>query len=324
MTSNSPDSLDPALVRPGRIDRKVLFGYASSEVIRKLFVHIFSKAPEEQLEGEKAEECQHDIRALADKFAATVPPNKLTPAEVQGYLLVHREDPVEAVTEAEEWVQKTIATKEKGTNVEAFAGQENSQAKEEKREGRSKKKSKKAKSARTASPYDEGEVDDSESADEETSSSQTGASSSPEESNSSETTRQTSSRSSVANVDPPVYTPPMPTAYSAQNPTTYSTSTPASMVSQTASPYYAPNPSLTHSQSPVSQSSAPTFVNSADASALQALSLQQLLQAGSIGIVVPSFTPPVPVGTTVGQAANEVVSSAVGVKKKTKARSKRK
>lgn len=32
MTSNSPDSLDPALVRPGRCDLKILFGYVSAEV----------------------------------------------------------------------------------------------------------------------------------------------------------------------------------------------------------------------------------------------------------------------------------------------------
>lgn len=32
MTSNAPDSLDPALVRPGRCDHKVLFGYASEEI----------------------------------------------------------------------------------------------------------------------------------------------------------------------------------------------------------------------------------------------------------------------------------------------------
>ena len=311
MTSNSPDSLDPALVRPGRIDRKVLFGYASSEVIRKLFVHIFSKAPEEQLEADKAEECQHDIPALAEKFADIVPPNKLTPAEVQGYLLVHREDPVDAVTEAEPWVQKTIETKDKGANVEAFAGQENSQSKDGKREAKSKKKPKKARTAGStkAAPSndDEKEADSGDEDEEETSSGQ--ATSSLDDDNTSESTTPTSTCSSVADTparDPPVYTPPMPT--------TYSTAIPSTLLSQMTTQ----NPSTT--QQP--QNSLPMLHNNANSAALQALS-QQLLQAGGFGIVVPSMTP-VPVGPTVGQPANDVASSAGGVKKKTKARSKRK
>ena len=124
MTSNSPDSLDPALIRPGRIDRKVLFGYASKEVIAKLFSHIFEKAPEELAEGEAIFKSDHDISALAEEFANKVPAEQLTPAEVQGYLLVHRDDPVIAVEEAETWVKKTLRTKAAGTNVEAFAGEE--------------------------------------------------------------------------------------------------------------------------------------------------------------------------------------------------------
>ena len=119
MTSNSPDSLDPALVRPGRIDRKVLFGFASKEVIAKLFTHIFEKSSEELLGGEATS--QHDITALAEAFAANLSADKLTPAEVQGYLLVHRDDPLGAVAEAAEWAEKTLETKAKGANVADFA-----------------------------------------------------------------------------------------------------------------------------------------------------------------------------------------------------------
>ena len=123
MTSNSPDNLDPALVRPGRIDRKVLFGYCSKEVLTKLFSHIFEKAPEEIAEGEVVSEVEHDIAALAEEFAAKIPDDKLTPAEVQGYLLVHREDPVAAVAEVEEWAKSTIERKAAGTNVDTFSSE---------------------------------------------------------------------------------------------------------------------------------------------------------------------------------------------------------
>ena len=120
MTSNSPDSLDPALVRPGRIDRKVLFGYASTEVTAKLFKHIFEKSSEELMDGESTAS-GHDIPKLAEAFAAKLPADRLTPAEVQGYLLVHRADPVAAGDEATEWAERTLETKAKGANVAAFA-----------------------------------------------------------------------------------------------------------------------------------------------------------------------------------------------------------
>ncbi|KAK3720172.1 hypothetical protein LTR37_003996 [Vermiconidia calcicola] len=122
MTSNSPDSLDPALVRPGRIDRKVLFGYASKEVIAKLFVHIFEKSVEELTEGEITTKSEHNnVAAMAQDFASRVLADKLTPAEVQGYLLVHRDDPVVAVDGAAEWARNTLEGKATGANVERFA-----------------------------------------------------------------------------------------------------------------------------------------------------------------------------------------------------------
>ena len=196
MTSNSPDSLDPALIRPGRIDRKVLFGYASREVISKLFVHIFSKAPEELLEGETAVKSDDDVAALADEFANIVPADRLTPAEVQGFLLVHRESPAEAVAEAGAWVQKTLATKNKGTNVEAFAGQEEN--KDDEPKSKSKKKDKKSKT--TAN--DEDDVDDY------TSDQQTSSTNTPGDSAYSSTSPPPSSRASTTSLDQP--TPPYP------------------------------------------------------------------------------------------------------------------
>jgi chaperone BCS1 len=123
MTSNSPDTLDPALVRPGRIDRKVLFGYCSNEVLIKLFRHIFEKAPEELVEGESVGSKSHDVAAMAEDFANRIPADKLTPAEVQGFLLVHRDDPVAAVDEVAEWAEKTIERKAAGANVDTFASE---------------------------------------------------------------------------------------------------------------------------------------------------------------------------------------------------------
>jgi chaperone BCS1 len=130
MTSNSPDSLDAALLRPGRIDSKVLFGYTNKEVSGQIFLHIFTKTADEILSASKDEEDSLAINtthpspdallAMSKQFADCIPDTKVSPAEIQGFLMRHRDDPAAAVANADAWAKEVLAVKKQGKNVAAF------------------------------------------------------------------------------------------------------------------------------------------------------------------------------------------------------------
>ena len=77
MTTNHLEKLDPALIRPGRIDFRLYLGLTSRSQIVRLFKRFHPESTEEQWE----------------KFACSVPENAISPASIQGYLLMHRDDP---------------------------------------------------------------------------------------------------------------------------------------------------------------------------------------------------------------------------------------
>jgi chaperone BCS1 len=123
MTSNSPDSLDSALIRPGRIDSKILFGYTNKEVSSQIFSHIFNKTPDEIVfdkDNELTLPSTKEIASMAKQFAACIPETKISPAECQGYLMRHRDDPHAALLNAKAWATETLKVKEKGKNVADF------------------------------------------------------------------------------------------------------------------------------------------------------------------------------------------------------------
>lgn len=57
------------------------------------------------------------------RFYTDIYQNALTPAEIQGFLLVHRDDPHEAIKMAQSFAEATIAAKRTGSNVAHFSGQ---------------------------------------------------------------------------------------------------------------------------------------------------------------------------------------------------------
>ena len=86
MTSNHPELLDPALIRPGRIDMSVYLGRCCADQIRQFYELYFQRT-------QGFDEDTHKLR-LDD-----VRPDVLTPAEVGGILQHHRNDPQAAVDE---------------------------------------------------------------------------------------------------------------------------------------------------------------------------------------------------------------------------------
>ncbi|QSS60802.1 hypothetical protein I7I51_05605 [Histoplasma capsulatum] len=131
MTTNHIERLDDALIRPGRVDRKVLFQLADKKMSSRLFCTVFKESdeddskPKKKIDDETIERPDEDRRSpekkiydetideLAGAFAAKVPDQVFSPAEILlSFLLEHKQSPTDAVAEVENWVAK--ASKERG------------------------------------------------------------------------------------------------------------------------------------------------------------------------------------------------------------------
>jgi mitochondrial chaperone BCS1 len=141
MTTNHPEELDHALVRPGRVDRRVEFGMAMKAQVRELFVRMYSgteQAPEAEISlngsamksmngsanGHLPEKQPNgalvrsntgsaaSLQELADEFALHIPDNTYTPAEIQNHLMRYKDEPWTAVRKVGEWMEEQAAAKE--------------------------------------------------------------------------------------------------------------------------------------------------------------------------------------------------------------------
>lgn len=129
MTTNHPEKLDPALIRPGRVDHQVYFGNASATHMRQIFLRMFTRDP--PLEGEGAaatNDCKSasdadaaQLEDMATRFADALEEDVFTPAEIQGFLLVHRKSPSKALESVPAWSVELKAAKAAGRNVIASA-----------------------------------------------------------------------------------------------------------------------------------------------------------------------------------------------------------
>ncbi|KAL4980922.1 BCS1 N terminal-domain-containing protein [Aspergillus desertorum] len=155
VTTNHPEKLDPALVRPGRIDMSVAFRYFTTSDIKELFSAIYST-----LEGDlrvssterlspklrakiakgtsisdsansinantvirkgTSKFSEQQVRVWAEAFAERVPAGEFTPAEIQGYLLNYKTNPEGAVEGPTMWVGDMREKKAKVDTMSANA-----------------------------------------------------------------------------------------------------------------------------------------------------------------------------------------------------------
>ncbi|KAJ4286025.1 hypothetical protein N0V88_008140 [Collariella sp. IMI 366227] len=109
MTTNKPDKLDKALIRPGRVDLQVAFTNATEDLARELFVNMYEQdciPREDNVPSQKSSMGSFNLKNLAEKFVSKVPPKEFSPAELQGFLLKHKDMPENAVMKVGEWVRE--------------------------------------------------------------------------------------------------------------------------------------------------------------------------------------------------------------------------
>ncbi|KAI1853569.1 hypothetical protein JX265_004100 [Neoarthrinium moseri] len=157
MTTNVPESLDEALIRPGRVDLQVGFTNATRSQAEELFIRMYeadqgrrqqsangsaTKAngaadgraaeplgnghavPPETESAIKSGDLDISVEQLpgvARDFADKIPEFQFSPAEIQGYLLKRKKHPLKALKEADKWVealQQQKASKSKVLQVQ--------------------------------------------------------------------------------------------------------------------------------------------------------------------------------------------------------------
>ncbi|USW51424.1 Putative AAA+ ATPase domain, ATPase, AAA-type, core [Septoria linicola] len=160
MTTNHPEKLDAALVRPGRVDRKVAFQLAMKDQISELFVRMYAasdQVPDIELkldnrlgnghakaisngkptvnghsnghavarpDNQLSAISEFELEELAIEFAEHVPDNTFTPAEIQNHLMKYKKEPRTAVELATQWTEDLLAEKDKEASARETAGDE--------------------------------------------------------------------------------------------------------------------------------------------------------------------------------------------------------
>jgi len=141
MTTNYPEKLDSALIRPGRVDLQIKFTLATSDQIQEIFRRMYSneadvkKSDKPQSGAKKTAKpttnaasvsssrpsfvtlLPERLTEMSKQFADQLPEATFSPAEIQGYLLMKKTDPEGALAGVKEWKETMLEAKKKGKKV---------------------------------------------------------------------------------------------------------------------------------------------------------------------------------------------------------------
>jgi chaperone BCS1 len=147
MTTNCPEKLDSALIRPGRVDLQVPFTLATRDQTRDIFRRMYSaeqdtkQSPtsvpspaksEKHVDPDKgdAEFLElltrapvldlvepEKLKEMAEEFAQQIPDGEFSPAEIQGFLLMRKKEPTRALREVAQWRDEMIEKRQSGKKV---------------------------------------------------------------------------------------------------------------------------------------------------------------------------------------------------------------
>ncbi|KAF5006779.1 hypothetical protein FDECE_6867 [Fusarium decemcellulare] len=142
MTTNKPESLDEALIRPGRVDVQVGFKNATSIQATELFYRMYEVARTKPVpmakthpspkpaatngtiygmadSGKFAERdlSNEELRGVSEEFGRLIPEDMFSPAEIQGFLLKRKKSPRKAVADAAGWIEAALKQKELKSKV---------------------------------------------------------------------------------------------------------------------------------------------------------------------------------------------------------------
>ncbi|KAK6832113.1 hypothetical protein RU639_002555 [Aspergillus parasiticus] len=202
MTTNHQENLDPALIRPGRVDYQIEFKLANRNLMMQMFQNLFRDvlpSIDSHLEDSETdallltstaekvpllpaadhalirpESLEVDMEQLAATFAEKIPELTFSPAEIQGYLLCHKSSPLDAIAHVESWGEKTLEEKKKKDAERESKEEDKNSTKDKAKKDKKGKKSKKEKESKDESDEEKEEgssssesESDEESSDEE-------------------------------------------------------------------------------------------------------------------------------------------------------------
>ncbi|KAI6482731.1 hypothetical protein MCOR11_010876 [Pyricularia oryzae] len=122
MTTNKPEILDEALIRPGRVDLQVAFGNATQRQASELFKRLYSTE-----QNVKSSQCLNQLDAtdkkddletsitdadelikMATEFGSKIVSDQMLPAEIQGFLPKRKTCPRKILRDVKAWVKTSL------------------------------------------------------------------------------------------------------------------------------------------------------------------------------------------------------------------------